>query len=197
VENNLKEIQNEFDEIKKDLTADEAQNLGKALRKLTKWFCAVRETIRAGLSLLKTSLPALPTAAPFSISTSNPSPIRRCPRATAAFACCLNHRDRAKRDAALQDRTSARPREYRLGRPALRNMRLHVVLADDACRGTCAEFDEIARLLAAIGKNRDDAVGALRCRRHEDGRMQADILPDRKEMTRQRITGSARDILAI
>jgi hypothetical protein len=90
---------------------------------------------------------------------------------------------------------SARLREHRLGRAAVGDMRLYVVLADDARRRPGAEFDEIARLLAAVGQNRDDAVNALRRSRHEDRRMQSDILPDRKEMTRQKITGSARDIL--
>src|SRR5437660_12469251 len=91
--------------------------------------------------------------------------------------------------------TSTRLREDRLGRAAFGDMRLHVMLADHARRRPGAEPDEIARLLAAVGKNRDDAVNALRCSRHVDRRVQADILSNRKEMTRQRITGSARDIL--
>ena len=92
-------------------------------------------------------------------------------------------------------RFSPRLREYRLGGAARRHMRLDVVLADDACRGTGAEFDEITRLLAAVGQDREDTVGALRRSRHEDRGMQADILSDRKKMTRQRFTASMRDSL--
>ena len=76
-------------------------------------------------------------------------------------------------------------------------MRLYVVLADDACRRPGAEFYQIARLLAAIGQNCDDAVNALRCRRHEDRRMQADVLSDRKEMTRQKRSPEVREVFTI